>query len=340
MVTHWSSEAKQFGWERRIFFLESFLDILYYTIYFFGILFGRYEGSLRVPRMVYIYICIWNPFHPACEAKGKLLGRNFIRNLGFCTGPWGFVQWNQQLKRPKRDGEGGWYGWCSCFRLRSDIPTMSVIFWDIFYFVVAHYKPLLGSRKTVDLPRISRFLDLHVSCSISFVTKIWCCCLGGGILHGSLAGKRWCEIWLDQIGSRWDVLCELSLGNSAPFAAWFLSGVSGVIAWGEFQHRNGWRGARWFPYQGKERFLVTKTPIFGGLKKSPMPKPCIFGHAFIGAHAPCPSNSIEMTPPCTWKGITSPKVSVVPKMEESWTVKASLRGGVFSRIHKPWLHTA
>ena len=107
MVTHWSSEAKHLGGKRRRFcFVYFFLDILYYTIYHFLYFFGRYEGSLGFQGWcIYIYIlCIWNPFHPACEAKGKLLGRNFIRNVGFLTGPSGFVQWNQQLKRPKRGG--------------------------------------------------------------------------------------------------------------------------------------------------------------------------------------------------------------------------------------------
>lgn len=111
MVTHWSSEAKQFGWERRIFFLESFLDILYYTIYFFGILFGRYEGSLRVPRMVYIYIYMYmKSLSPGMRSQGKTFGQELHKELGFLYRAMRIRSMKPTVKTPEK-GRGGGVIW-------------------------------------------------------------------------------------------------------------------------------------------------------------------------------------------------------------------------------------
>ena len=91
--------------------------------------------------------------------------------------------------------------------------------------------------------------------------------------HRSTAGKRWCEIWLDQIGSRWDVLCELSLGTGT-IRIGFCQGFRSHYL-GGFQHRNGWWGARRFPYLPVRNDRVKKLQCLG-VEITPMPKPgCI-----------------------------------------------------------------
>ena len=182
MVTHWSSEAKHLAGKRRMFFFCIFFRYILYYEYIFGILFGRYEGSLRVPRMVYIYIYMYmKSLSPGMRSQGKTFGQELHKELGFLYRAMRIRSMKPTVKTPEKgQGRGGdmvdgqkscttkddnyssiyrvliipvvqdffhqQYGWWSCFRLCSDIPPMSVIFRDIFYFVVAHYKTFSGSR--------------------------------------------------------------------------------------------------------------------------------------------------------------------------------------------------
>ena len=210
-----------------------------------------------------MYVCMYmKSLSPGMRSQGKTLGRNFIRNLGFLYRAMRIRSMKPTVKTPEKGWGGGviWlmdkkscttkddnyssiyrvliipvvqdffhqqYGWWSCFRLCSDIPPMSVIFWDIFYFVVAHYKAFSVNRNT--------YLDFNHELALSQrsgVASVGASGVGGGISHRSPAGKRWCEIWLDQ---NWQqVRCSVWI---VPWPwhhwHWVFVMVSGVICWGK-----------------------------------------------------------------------------------------------------------